>query len=134
MATYKELDKAFEKKYSKEIAGISKYNDVDLGVAKEMFKTNLDQERGIYGGGGVAENWGEMLTDYKKIKETALTSTKERNTSTSSSSSSSSKTNNNIVAGGSAGGSLLNDFVSQDTIGVVVGVGVLYMFLTMFRR
>ena len=123
MATYKELDKEFEKKYSKEIAGISKYNDVDLGVAKEMFKTNLDQERGIYGGGGVAENWGEMLTDYKKIKESALTSTKERNTS-------SSKTNNNVIAGGS----LLNDFVSDDTIGVAIGVGVLYMFLTIFRR
>lgn len=83
MATYKELDKEFEKKYSKEIAGISKYNDVDLSVAKEMFKTNLDQERGIYGGGGKAENWGEMLSDYKELKETAMTSTKNRITTNS---------------------------------------------------
>lgn len=83
MATFKDKDKEFMTKYKKEIEGISKYNNVDLSVAKEMFKTNLDQERGIYGGGGKAENWGEMLTDYKDLKEMALTSTKNRTTTNS---------------------------------------------------
>ncbi len=83
MATFKEKDKEFSAKYKKEIEGISKYNDVDLSVAKEMFKTNLDQERGIYGGGGVAENFSEMVSDYRELKEVATSSSKNRTTTNS---------------------------------------------------
>lgn len=83
MATYKDKDKEFATKYKKEIEGISKYNNVDLSVAKEMFKTNLDQERGIYGGGGVAENFSEMVSDYRKLKEVATSSSKNRTTTNS---------------------------------------------------
>ena len=128
--TYKELDKEFENKYKKEIEGISRYNNVDLGVAKEMFKTNLRYEDGLYGGGGVAENWGEMLTDFKKLNENLWTTSKERETSTNTSRGTTS-IGNNISAGSVAGSGIgFND----DTIGVVVGVGVLYMFLSLFRR
>lgn len=83
MATYKDKDKEFSTKYKKEIEGISKYNNVDLSVAKSMFQTNLDQQRGIYSGGGVAENWGEMVEDYKNLKDLATKESKDRVTTNS---------------------------------------------------
>ncbi len=121
-------DKEFEDKYRKEIEGISKYNNVDLSVAKNMFATNLKSESGIYGGGGVAENWSEMITDYNKLQNNY--DTKGRNTSTSTSNNSS--INNMQYV--SSKPTLLNDFVSDDTIGVIIGIGVLYMFLSIFKR
>jgi hypothetical protein len=78
MTTFRTDNKEFEKKYSKEIEGIARYNKVDLSTASAMFKTNLDQNRGIYSGGGVAENWDEMREDYKKLKEKATKETKDR--------------------------------------------------------
>jgi len=78
VATFRTDNKEFEKKYSKEIEGIARYNKVDLSTASAMFKTNLDQNRGVYSGGGKAENWEEMREDYKKLKEKATEETKDR--------------------------------------------------------
>lgn len=83
MDTYKELDSDFNKKYRKEIEGIARYNNVDLSVAKEMFKTNLHFNDGLYKGGGVAENWGEMLIDYKKLQQDNIEKVRDRVTTNS---------------------------------------------------
>lgn len=78
MATANSIDKEFNKKYAKEIAGISAANDnVDLSTASAMFKANLNNKNGDYKGGGVATNWGEMLSDYDSLKAKATESVKK---------------------------------------------------------
>lgn len=74
--TFKDTESSFYDKYAKQIAGISnteKINGqpVDLSVAKAMFTANLNNKNGDYKGAGVAENWGEMLTDHKNLKDVA---------------------------------------------------------------
>ena len=78
--SYKVTDKEFSEKYKKEIEGISKYNNVDMSVAKSMFQTNLKNDSGIYKGGGVAENWGEMKKDYENLVTNAKESIKGKTT------------------------------------------------------
>lgn len=78
MATANSIDKEFNKKYAKEIAGISAANgNVDLSTASAMFKANLNNKNGDYKGGGVATNWGEMLSDYDSLKAKATESVKK---------------------------------------------------------
>ena len=67
MATYKQADKEFTEKYKAQIEGISKYNNVDMSVAKSMFQANLKNNDGTYKGGGVATNFDEMRKDYDKL-------------------------------------------------------------------
>lgn len=66
----------FNTKYDDIIKSLATYNNVDMSVAEEMLKTNLDQNKGIYAGGGVipTEKWNEMLNDYKTLKDSATIS------------------------------------------------------------
>lgn len=80
MSDFSISDKEFTTKYKKEIEGISKYNNVDLSVAKSMFQANLKNQNGTYKGGGVAENWGEMTKDYNNLVEDAKESIKGKTT------------------------------------------------------
>ena len=63
----------FNAKYDSIIRKIAEYNGVDMSVGEEMLKTNLDQNKGIYAGGGViaTDDWNEMLNDYKILKDSA---------------------------------------------------------------
>ncbi len=69
----------FNAKYDDIIKSLATYNGVDMSVAEEMLKTNLDQNKGIYAGGGVipTEKWNEMLNDYKVLKDSATISTND---------------------------------------------------------
>lgn len=144
--TFKDTRSELQKKYRKEIIGISNYNNVDMGVAFEMLSTNATRG-GQYKGGGVAENWGEIQTDFNTLTANAFVDiskdsrlqdaynrtkevTGQKTNGGSSSGGGSSLGSGSYLGGGSFGG--LN--LESDTIGTIVGVGVLYMFLSMFRR
>lgn len=162
MSAYKEQQAELERKYRKEIEGISRYNNVDYGVAFEMLRTNATLG-GQYKGGGVAENWGEIQKDFKDLGNTALSDIAKderlskvyedtkRVTGQSSKSTESNGTKTNTVPLGSntiynptgggggggglfAGGGFAGIPMNDNTIGTIVGVGVLFMFVSMFRR
>jgi len=80
--TYREFIKAneeFAEKYKEVIYKMADYHGVDIGVGRDMFKTNLEFNKTIYEGGGVipSEEWEQMLKDYKELKEKAIASIKE---------------------------------------------------------
>ena len=120
MATYKDANKEFKTKYAKEIAGISKANGVDLGVGQSMFEANLDNSgKGVeaYKGGGVATNWGEMVSDYKNLKTAASVDAGSKSKSKSSGGSinvgGTSQMKGSGQTSGSGGGSNIGDFYKQ---------------------
>lgn len=145
MATYNQADKEFADKYKKEIEGIARYNNVDMSVAKSMFQTNLKNDSGVYKGGGVAENWGEMKKDYENLVTNAKESIKGKTTINAygqeieQESLASGEVKKNSTSTSTVGEVVTNIIASggnfeSDTIGTIVGVAVLYMFLGMFRR
>ena len=120
MATYKDANKEFKTKYAKEIAGISKANGVDLGVGQSMFEANLNNSgKGVeaYKGGGVATNWGEMVSDYKNLKTAASIDAGSKSKSKSSGGSinvgGTSQMEGSGQTSGSGGGSNIGDFYKQ---------------------
>lgn len=74
-----EANEAFVEKYQDIIYKMADYHGVDVGVGRDMFKTNLEFDKTIYEGGGVipSEEWEKMLADYKELKEAAINSIKE---------------------------------------------------------
>jgi len=71
----------FNAKYDDIIKSLATYNGVDMSVAEEMLKTNLNQNKGIYAGGGVisSDKWKEMLDDYAMLKNAARQSANNPN-------------------------------------------------------
>lgn len=84
---YQNADKEFNEKYKKQIEGIAKYNNVDLSVGAEMFKTNLANNNGNYKGGGntASGQWEQMQNDYNDLKDKAYEDIKIRKTTTDAS-------------------------------------------------
>ena len=64
-------NQTFANKYNEQIAGIARYNGVDMGTAKTMFEANLDNGNGNYKGGGSSGDWSEMVSDYRSLKKLA---------------------------------------------------------------
>jgi len=62
--------KDFQKKYRKNIAGISTKNNVDLGAATDMFVSNL-RGKGNYAGGGTLD-FNEPIKDYNQLRSDLL--------------------------------------------------------------
>lgn len=81
---YQNANKEFEEKYKTQIQGIAKYNNVDMLVAGEMFKTNLANNNGTYKGGGntASGQWEQMQNDYNDLKDKAYEDIKTRKTTT----------------------------------------------------
>lgn len=82
MTKYREFIKAneeFVEKYQDVIYKMADYHGVDVGVGRDMLKTNLEFDKTIYEGGGVipSEEWQQMLKDYKELKGIAIDSIKE---------------------------------------------------------
>lgn len=53
---------------------MSDFHNVDIGVATDMLKSNLEFNKTIYEGGGVisSEDWKEMSKDYWALKDIAI--------------------------------------------------------------
>lgn len=74
---FKSANQNFTDKWDANIRGISDYEGVDLGVAKEMLYTNLINNNGNYKGGGVVDDatWNAMRADAQAILSAANTAT-----------------------------------------------------------
>lgn len=79
--SFYESDREFRKKYNAQITGIALKNGVDMGVATDMFKSNLlNTQMGtitkdnVYQGGGVVQEkeWNEITNDYIDLKNKAV--------------------------------------------------------------
>lgn len=61
----------FNNKYSNAITGIARANNVDMGTASDMFRSNIagDGKGTVYAGGGTptAQEWQQMRGDYDRI-------------------------------------------------------------------
>ena len=75
---FENLNSEFNNKYNQQIQAIARYNGVDMSTATAMFTSNLDNNNGNYKGGGVANNWDEMVSDYKNLKQSATKDTLSR--------------------------------------------------------
>lgn len=73
--SYKKVNNDFSKKYDKEIRGIAQTNNVDMGVAKDMFMSNIKNSgsSNVYKGGGKVDDnrWSEMHNDYDNVVRAA---------------------------------------------------------------
>lgn len=79
VGSYTRTNYDFFNKYKDIIESFSKANNADWTTATEMLKTNLNNNKGIYSGGGVipTEKWNEMLQDYANLKKSATDSTND---------------------------------------------------------
>lgn len=58
-----------EKKYDARVRGISKANNVDMGVAFDMFVANAERGTAYPGGGEcTTEEWAEIIQDVKDMR------------------------------------------------------------------
>jgi len=63
------MKEELEAKYSERISGIAIENDVDLGVAWDMFVANAERGTAYAGGGDcTVEEWAEILEDVKNLR------------------------------------------------------------------
>lgn len=61
-----------EAKYHDRVAGISKTQNVDMGVAFDMLISNAERGTNYTGGGeATVEEWAELIKDAKVLRETA---------------------------------------------------------------
>lgn len=68
---WKQMVKTFDQKHYAKIARISEENNVDLGVASEMFRYNLGRLASVMGGTGWYKGLDEleaMVSDFLELE------------------------------------------------------------------
>ena len=81
--TYATSNKEFKEKYNSQIVGIALKNNVDMSVATEMFKTNLDNSNtGVLNSSNEYKGAGTITSnqkdDWKDLKNVATKETNDR--------------------------------------------------------